>query len=250
MNRLRSALCLLSAAALVGLAGCGGGPSGPNVASALIHTQTYIGGVLQAWPGAILYGNAVVGTYNCVPYGTDYGCIVAFADQTTDANGDYILKSEALPAEWDIAAQADQNCSTGASWANHLSPSLGATLTCGQLVAGSLTVTPDLCWTIINYEIIGGIQHIVSEDDECPATLELSTAASTFPTTYSLSVSNYDDSANLVASGSYTATNSTTITETTPTQLGSFAVIVRDPTTSQVLGSGLFTHTARLVRVP
>ena len=67
MKRLISSFIFpLGATVVTVVSGCGGGgSSGPSTPRANIYAQTSIAGVIQAWTGAKLSGNAAGPSYEC-----------------------------------------------------------------------------------------------------------------------------------------------------------------------------------------
>lgn len=227
-------LALLGSVIAVSFIGCGNNGSS-NVASSRIDAQTTIAGVLQAWTGASLSGEAFGAS--CDP-GTDTNCVTEFSGAGTDSSGHYVLYSDAIPGDWGIAGAADSECSTGASFYGQISSGVDTPLTCGQINPSFPAVSPSHCQKTTFFNLDTG--KIVDVINDCPATVTLTESSPTFPTSYALSVIGYDDTGTQVASNSVNATSSTEIIMPTPTQPGYSVLVIRDPTNNNVLGSSLF----------
>ena len=215
--------------------GCGGGGGNPSLPSTPIYAQTYISGVLQAWSGAGLSGNAT--SYDCTTGSTD--CITAFAGQQTNSAGQFTLSTYAIPGDWGIAAQIDSQCSTGASYVGRLSSGVQLTLTCGQIDPSYPVVSPSSCTKTL---WVNRDTHQHTYTSDCPSQVSINPGTPTYPTSYALSVIGYDYAGSQISSTSVVASSSTSIAMPTPTQPGYSVLVIRDPNTNAVLGSALFNY--------
>jgi len=239
MNRMSLAVLLLTGVAISLLAGCGSGdlPNGPNQTT--ITTQLSVNGGTQPWE-ANLVGEEITLPLPC-NIDLDAYCIDQFSGTTDGETGTYILTTDAVPAQWNIGATdaniQSQPCPGGAAWSGNLTAGPdGPQIICGSFSVGNVVASPLSCWTTI-------IENPLSETTNCPSTITLTIHGSVFPTSHAVTASVYNDSATEVSSANVTATSSTTLKIAVPSQSGTTAIVVRDPTTNQLLGAALFTHT-------
>jgi hypothetical protein len=234
------AILVLAGIAVAFSTGCGnpaGGSSGSGGSSALIvsllNNQP---GLIEIWPTAAINGSETYPVYNCDSE-TDASCILDFATATTP-QGQFTLYSLAIPATWNLAGLADVNCQSGGTWSGTITSSDETEITCGQWGLGSAIVSPTSCTTIVNYDT-GQIEH-----NNCPSSVTLTFPAGTetFPTSHAMTVGTYDVTGTSESSDSITASSSTTISVPLPGEVGNSAIIVVDPSTNKIIGSGLFTR--------
>lgn len=244
MNR-KSLIVLLLAGVVMSLStGCdgGGGPgasAGPQQTT--ITAQTSVGGVVQAWGGASLSGDEVSFLPPCDDSIDEY-CQLDLSGATT-SDGEYTFVTDAMPADWNIAATDPygKQCLAGATFSGNLTPLGGAQLVCGQITGSNVVVKPASCTILMS-----STGTVIT--DPCPSSVTLSIPSVSLPTTHALSVGTYNDTGHSEASSSITASSSTSITVPAPTQYGASAIVLVDPTTNQVLGAGLFTVYTKTVK--
>lgn len=237
MRTLRALPLLLLVPILACLAGCPNG--GSSTKSAQLQFDYFPAGVVTGWPNANIDGTAQLGSYGCNP-GTDTNCITSFS-ASTNSTGGYTLQTDALPGFWNIAAQPDSNCTSGATWQGTLSTQ--QTIDCGEMTGTpyvDMTISPSYCQ---NQWYVDPNTRQRWAVRTCPTQLTITADSITFPTAYQLSVSNWSDTATQEWSGSYTASNSTTITIPFPTLAsGDNVIVVRDPNTNVIIGAAIFDY--------
>lgn len=233
---MRSLVSLILSAMCVMAVGCTSGGSSPSLPSNQLYAQTYEAGVLSPWANAHFYALGVADN-NC-SLASDSNCITQVNSQFGN-NGYYTLSTDAIPGTWDIGVSADSNCSGGASFSGPLSSGGSTTLSCGAFAPGVPALSPDTCTqTTYIYDKTG--QRTTSSN--CPSTVTLTMGAATFPTTRAMSVTGYNDAAQQIQTTSVYATSSTQMTMATPQTVGSSVLVIRDPNSGSVLGTGLFTY--------
>lgn len=208
--------------------GCAGG--GPSTSGTSFTVYTYTGS--GTWPNASVTGSAGPGTYSCNP-NTDTNCVTSFPASSTGTKGKFTFPTDALPAQWEAAAESDSTCSEGASsgWAS-VSNGSSIDLYCGSTTATGATASPSTC-TI--YYLNGSLSG------SCPSTITITTPSATFPTSYALDVGTYEPNGQSISSTQPTASSSTSITVPAPTTYGLNVISVWDSSTNQELATVGYT---------
>lgn len=244
MNRKSLVVLILVGIGTALLTGCdsgaGIGGSSPSIA---ITAQRSVNGITEAWVSASLNG-LMVGPEPCDPT-QDPFCVFEFSGVTTNL-GTYTLYTDAIPADWNIGATEEagsSDCPSGASWTGNLTAIQGAQIVCGSFDASSAIVTPSSCI----YELNNTTGQVIK--NTCTfSTITLSLPSpATLPTAHAMTVGTYDDVGNSVASNSITASSSTSITVPIPNVAGASAIVIVDPATNKVMGTGLFTRTVLVI---
>lgn len=208
--------------------GCGGG--GPSTSSTSFAVYTHNGS--GVWQNATVTGNAGLGTYQCNP-ATDGNCKTSIPSSSTGTKGELIVNTDALPAQWEAAAESDSSCSEGAStgW-DYVNNGGRLDLYCGSITATGATAQPSEC-TI--YYLNGSLSG------SCPSTITITTPSATFPTSYALDVGTYEPNGQSISSAQPTASSSTSITVPAPTTYGLNVISVWDPSSNQELATVGYT---------
>jgi hypothetical protein len=241
-------LALLAVILSCGISACcallGDCPNGtPSLPTTSLVFETTVSGVLSAWTNVDASGYAVPDEggsgYTCNP-ATDSNCITSFGPGTV-TSGTYVLSTNALPGDWDIAGAASASCPDGAnSGIVFLSVSVPFDIICNAAGSGTAVASPSGCVLTLN-------NATGAETTTCPATITLTLIKPNLPTAHALTVGYYSDSASEQSSSSATATNTTTIKVPVPTIVGEDILVLSDPTTKQVLGAGVFRYSQDII---
>ncbi len=192
------------------------------------------------WEYAIVQAEAVPdgpNGYTCTP--NTQGCVLSLQG-STNSMGDYTISSDAVPGDWQIGIEPDQNCTQGAaSQILYLTPSTTYTPTlvvCNSIANGSLIASPAFCTQTLN-----NATGVMTND--CPSTITLTSADGVLPTSHQLNVSDYSDTGTQRYSFSGSASNPTSILVPVPppTDSGQSVLVVYDPQTNAPVGAALFT---------
>ncbi|HUY81836.1 MAG TPA: hypothetical protein VMU92_08945 [Acidobacteriaceae bacterium] len=194
--------------------GCSGGGGGGG-GSFGVYTHLSSG----AWPDATVTGYADPSYLPCSQGST--GCNTSFGPVDDGSQGEYVETTDALPDDWEAAAETDSNCSSGASvgWTS-VSNDGRIDLYCGS-VQQQITCT-------INY--LNNVQQ-----NTCPTTIVIT--GSGYPTTYALDSGAYDTSGNGGESYQGMASSSTQFYVPAPTNWGITVLTVWDPTNNRLLAA-------------
>lgn len=216
--------------------GGGGGPNSGGSGDTYFATYTLLanGG---AWQNATINGSAVPATYACNPDqgtpGYDPNCLITFSDESTGTAAEFIWNTDALPAQWDVAAEADSNCPEGANSGDQQTDSQGyLDLYCGVVNGANASAYPTAC--TITY--VNGVQQ-----GSCPSTIQINANSPTYPTSYALDTGTYLPNADNVASYQGKASSSSSITVPAPTNFGLNIITVWDPTNNNPLAAAGYT---------
>lgn len=219
-------VCLLCVVGI--LSGCGGNDGGNHLGSGsgtfTIYTYTGSG----TWENAIIDGYATPGTFACNP-SVDRNCTVSFSGLNSGTAGYGTYSTDALPAQWNVGARADNTCPQGASNWGSVSYGSYIPLNCGTLASGpAIAVSPATC-TIV---YVNGNQQ-----GYCSPYLEITADNPTFPTSYPLAANLYTTQAAVEAGYQENASSSTQIRVPAPTQFGQTVITITDPNTNETLGA-------------
>lgn len=246
MKRRKLIACVTVLFSLLGctiFVGCVSGITvtvGKSLPQSVIEAQTSVGGVVVPWEYAIVQAAAVPdgpNGYSCTP--NSKGCYLSFQG-STNSSGDYPISSEAIPGDWQIGIEADQNCTQGAaSQILYLTPSTTYTPTlvvCNSIASGSLIASPAFCTQTLN-----NATGVMTND--CPSTITLTSSRDVLPTTYALNVSDYSDAGTQRYSFTGNASNPSSIVVPVPppSDSGQSVLVVYDPQTNAPVGAALFT---------
>ncbi len=211
---------------------------GPSLPKSVIEAKTSIGGVVGPWMYAVVQGAAFPdgsNGYSCTPNST--GCYLSFQG-ATNSNGNYTISSNAIPGDWQIGIEPDQNCPQGAATqVIYLTPSTTYTPTlivCNSIGSGSATASPATCTQTLNNST--GVMT-----SNCPSTISLTIRSDSLPTAHALNISDYSETGIQQYSFSGSASNTTTIVIPTPSVVGQSVLVIFDPQTDVPLGAALFT---------
>jgi hypothetical protein len=237
----KASLVLISTCAIAALTGCASPASGPQTS---ITTHAIVNGVNSAWANASLNGYATSGTYSCNP-SSDQNCVVNFGSVNTDANGEYILESDALGGvTWTFSASDAPNTSTCPGEASETDiPNVGGNtdLNCNQNNGLEVSASPSSCVTTIMGA--GG-----PSTTTCPASVVVTASQPIFPMGRAITATSYNEAEVQVSNpNNIVANSSTSIQVPTPTATGFTAIVFVDPTTNLVIGAAPFIFTSRTV---
>jgi len=229
MRYHQAIFALAIAATTILQTGCGsngGAATTGGSGSSSFATYTHLTG--GTWQYAVVDGTAAP-TPSCVASDPpDSNCWTSFQDFGTGSAGEFIFSTDALPATWSVAAEADSNCSAGGSNDGSISNGGRIDVYCGSFDGEGTAASPASCTIIyVNGVLEGG----------CSPYLTITTSSSVLPTSYALTAGWYTDDAASESSSSPTASSSTQITVPAPTSWGLSVITIVDPTTDEVLGT-------------
>ena len=257
MKNYRIIIATVLAMPLIMILGCGSGGTSTYGASSAqnkftIVTMESAGPPSEAWPNAIITGQAVPGTYSCTA-GEDSNCIVGIGYNiltneldpgdipsfNTGDLGEVYFGTNAVDGQWSFDAKTDpqdvgvEMCTASITIPVPYEVNYYVPLVCGSHNA-EMVATPSSC------------NRYTNGTTDCPASVTLSfsptdSASSTLPVAIALAAVNYNSSGNNVAQNSVTATSTTSVVVPTPTTTGINYVAVSDTTTGQVIGVAEFT---------
>ncbi len=215
-------------------------PTTSSLPTAVIEAATLVGGTTAPWVGGIVVANAVAdgtgpGGYTCIVDSS--GCSLTSTGKT-DSLGNYPIKSDAIPGDWQVGIKPDANCLQGAAttvlYLGTSTTSDPTMVVCGDIASGSATANPASCIETLNNST--GVMT-----SNCPSTITLTIATDSLPTAHALNVSDYSDTGNQYYGFTGSASNTTTIVVPTPNVIGQSVLVIYDPQTNVPLGAALFT---------